>query len=353
MNDDFYSRFFREDRDIYGGDGDFSFGDGVVKGAKRTFSRLFLGLSLYLIICTVLINATAIVTYFLGDEVYIAVFGTSLGQNILDATVQYLIALPAFWLFVRKMEVTAPTYRVKITPKEFFVFFLIAQLLMTIGSYIGVFINSALSVGFGSQSTNHTAESIAETPILLTLIFSVILTPIAEELLMRKLFIDRLKKYGEGFAVIVSALSFGLFHGNLYQFFYAALTGLVLGFIYIRGGLKYSVLLHMLLNFWGSIMVLLYNKAAETVLGPYEPGVWFYLALAFVIFDAIISIVFLILGIKYLVRCIRILRDGFNPYEGAVAVLPKGTTASVVFKNAGVITFLVITGFYMLVSFIA
>ena len=78
MNDDFYSRFFHENRDIYDDGGDFSFGEGVIKGARRTFSRLFFALAVYLLISVALINAAAIVAYIIGEEFYLAVFDCSL-----------------------------------------------------------------------------------------------------------------------------------------------------------------------------------------------------------------------------------------------------------------------------------
>lgn len=52
-----------------------------------------------------------------------------------------------------------------------------------------------------------------------------IIGPIFEEILFRKILIDKTIKYGARISIIISALLFGLFHGNVNQFFYAFLMG--------------------------------------------------------------------------------------------------------------------------------
>lgn len=62
-------------------------------------------------------------------------------------------------------------------------------------------------------------------------------------------------QYGEGVAVLFSGLMFGLFHGNLNQFVYAFVLGLCFGFIYVKtGNIRYTIGLHMLVNFLGSVL---------------------------------------------------------------------------------------------------
>lgn len=64
----------------------------------------------------------------------------------------------------------------------------------------------------------------------------VVMAPICEEILFRKILIDRIRLYGDKAAILVSSVVFGLSHGNFYQFFYAFGIGLVLAiFIFRRG----------------------------------------------------------------------------------------------------------------------
>ena len=72
--------------------------------------------------------------------------------------------------------------------------------------------------------------------------------PIAEELLFRGLVIRPLERYGKRFAIIVSALLFGLFHGNLIQAPYAALVGLILGYVAVEYSIGWAIVLHMFNN---------------------------------------------------------------------------------------------------------
>lgn len=82
---------------------------------------------------------------------------------------------------------------------------------------------------------------------------AVILGPIMEELTFRKLLIDRMRTIDKPSALLYSALAFGLFHANLVQFFYAFGVGLLFGAVYLRTGkVRYTIGLHMLVNFFGS-----------------------------------------------------------------------------------------------------
>lgn len=88
-----------------------------------------------------------------------------------------------------------------------------------------------------------------------------ILAPIVEEIIFRKLLIDNMSKYGIVASVTISAFLFGLFHGNLAQFFYAWALGIVFGFVYVyTGKIIYTILLHMSVNLVSSgIIVVVYN----------------------------------------------------------------------------------------------
>ena len=56
-------------------------------------------------------------------------------------------------------------------------------------------------------------------------------------------------------ANLLQALLFGIFHMNMIQGIYAFCLGLVLGYVCNRGGsIYYSILLHMLFNFWGTVL---------------------------------------------------------------------------------------------------
>lgn len=95
-------------------------------------------------------------------------------------------------------------------------------------------------------------------------LFVGLLAPICEEWLFRKQIISRLRRYGEKTAIVFSALAFALFHMNLFQFFYAFGLGLIFGYVYTRTSrLRYSVLMHMLINLNGSVLAPLMLKQID------------------------------------------------------------------------------------------
>lgn len=78
-----------------------------------------------------------------------------------------------------------------------------------------------------------------ETPkgffgFLLCLFATVIVPALVEEFAFRGLVLGSLRKYGDGFAVLVSSILFGLMHGNFEQIPFAFLVGLALGFIVVK-----------------------------------------------------------------------------------------------------------------------
>ena len=86
-------------------------------------------------------------------------------------------------------------------------------------------------------------------------LYMVICAPIMEEFVFRKLIVDRTVRYGQGAAVIMSGLMFGLFHGNLNQFVYACSLGMFLAFLYVKtGNIKITIALHMMINFVGGVV---------------------------------------------------------------------------------------------------
>ena len=117
----------------------------------------------------------------------------------------------------------------------------------------------------GNDVTNELAEILESISPIQMLLCTVVLAPVLEELFFRKLLIDRLNRFGEFTAIVVSALFFGLFHQNFSQFFYAFGLGLVFGYLYCKtGSYLLTVSLHAIFNFIaGAIPSLLASSVLE------------------------------------------------------------------------------------------
>ena len=72
--------------------------------------------------------------------------------------------------------------------------------------------------------------------------------PIAEEIVYRGFVMNILKPYGKHFAIVCSAIIFGIMHANIHQIFFAILVGLVLGYVAMEYSLKWAVALHIFNN---------------------------------------------------------------------------------------------------------
>jgi len=119
---------------------------------------------------------------------------------------------------------------------------------------------------------------------------SVCMAPILEELLFRGLIYKRLRNTCNSFvASIISSLAFGISHGNLVQFLYAFLAGMLLAYVYE----KYK-------NLWAPI---LFHLCANTisVLGTGVIDgiqyIWFKVALL-VIESAVLFVIYKIIDYK-------------------------------------------------------
>lgn len=88
-----------------------------------------------------------------------------------------------------------------------------------------------------------------ESPVWMTLLFSVVLAPIMEEWFYRGVIVRRLQRYGTLPAVLVGGLLFGLIHGNLQQCLTSSVVGCLLSYVYLyTGRLRDSILIHSILN---------------------------------------------------------------------------------------------------------
>ena len=178
----------------------------------------------------------------------------------------YLLAFPTGWLVLRKL----PAYRPEVKKLNFLQWFqcmLVCLPLLYIGNAVSTGLAELFDDIFGRAPENTLEEIISTAGILPTFLFAVVTAPIMEELVFRRLLVDRLRRYGDKTAILFSGLIFGLYHGNFYQFFYAAALGCFFAWVYCRTGrLRYTILMHMTVNFLGSVVSMLVQGATGEAL---------------------------------------------------------------------------------------
>jgi membrane protease YdiL (CAAX protease family) len=76
-----------------------------------------------------------------------------------------------------------------------------------------------------------------------------VLAPVFEEYWFRGVIQSSLAPYGNGFAILVSSLCFGMAHGNIHQFCYTVIVGICLGYVrYATGSIMPTMIMHAIFN---------------------------------------------------------------------------------------------------------
>lgn len=316
-----------------------------LKQARRDFSRI--GASL----CLMVVIWYALATVLEG-ALYAAVGGKGEAPNwvtyVGSGVPLYLIAMPIAVMLMGKSTVIE-TRKFDMKPGLFFKLLLMCLPMMWAGSVFGSMLSMVLSNG---EATDRVADLAMQTNIW-NVVFLVIVGPIFEEWLFRKQLIDHTRKYGEKTAILLSGLAFGLFHMNLFQFFYAFLLGLMFGYVYTRTSkLRYSTAMHMIINFNGGVLapwVLTrvdldqLEKVSEAAENGNAAAMeqW---ASQNATGLAIMLVYFLLYGAVILAGFVLLIRN-FRKAEFYIAPeeLPRGTGARTVYGNVGMVTFIVLT----------
>ncbi len=337
---------------------DFSLDDEMI--AKKRFSRFFLATFIYLILSN-LVGIIVEVTLMLAlGERANAIFESSWYALALNTFAMYVVALPVFILLVKGMKKTIRA-KERLKFSEFAKIFLVAEAFMYVGSFIGNYLNLFVGSFLGEVPSNSTSDLVMESNIWLIIAIAVIIGPIVEELIFRKLLMDKLGMYGDRIAIVVSAVTFGFFHGNLYQFFYATLLGLVLAYLYSKtANVWYPILLHMLINFMGSVIPMLltdkiarFEEISEMVAAGTE--ISDELMLEYTQISTVVggySILVLGMFIAGLVIFFKNRRRIFVSDRCEVCI-PKERRAKVIVGNAGMICFLIISLVFMFLNLFA
>lgn len=308
--------------------------------AKRHFSRIGFGYAAFSLI-------TLLVSYMLVQLVrssFPSFYGSLLFNNILTPVALYLFALPVLLIVLSGCESSAPAKR-KMGLGSMILCFIVSIGLMYIGNMIGNNVMSELSELMNYDYSNGLVSLIDADNIWLTALFTVVVAPIGEEFVFRKLIIDRTQKYGGYVCIILSASMFALMHGNLYQLFYAFAIGLVLGYVYYKtGNIIYTVVLHAAVNFMGSVVSQYISAVMTSLLEAMESGdrqimasfvgnnyvgILLMLAFVFFVYGSMICAVVLPMALHKKIKIER----------GSEAI-PRGKTLGIVLANAGIIVML-------------
>ncbi|MDR3344846.1 MAG: CPBP family intramembrane metalloprotease [Oscillospiraceae bacterium] len=123
---------------------------------------------------------------------------------------------------------------------------------------------------FGLQATAPEIEPTTWSGVNIAMfVVQVAISPaLLEEFAFRGVMMQSLRRYGDGFAIVASALVFGVFHGNLVQAPFAFMLGLVMGYLAIATGSIWTAVLIHFANNLNSVLLSVYQQSAgEEALG--------------------------------------------------------------------------------------
>ena len=155
---------------------------------------------------------------------------------------------------------------------------------------------------------------------------------LVEEFALRGVVLGSLRRYGDSFAILVSAALFGLMHGNLVQIPFAFVLGLLFGWLtVVTGSMWPAILIHFLNNFFAGVLELAGNTFPEYA-GLLSGGYVLLLLLG---------------GLCCLAALIR-LRPALFRLPASRAVLPLGKQIGAFTGSAGIILTLILYGLSIL-----
>jgi membrane protease YdiL (CAAX protease family) len=232
-------------------------------------------------------------------------YKTSISYGLVVLAVD-LIGFPFVWLLMSGIPKTKIEQH-KLSFPEWFGFLCMTEGLMIAGSLIGNPIHTALTQPFSGDSITNASNLMENSNVILRTLVVGIGAPVFEELIFRKVLIDRTVKYGEYISIVMSGVMFGLLHGNFSQFFFATFVGMLFAYVYIRTGrIRYTIFLHMAVNLSSALVLqtllqklLQANSTGDTHSA--ETAIYALIALAWIggVFAiAIIGIVKLIKSLK-------------------------------------------------------
>ncbi|MBQ7319907.1 MAG: CPBP family intramembrane metalloprotease [Clostridia bacterium] len=216
--------------------------------AKSAFSRLGFGVAALVVGW----YATTLLLRFILPLIHPALAENQSVFMLLGTLPLYFVGIPLLYGIIRNQPREIPQ-RQSALPQLGIVFF-IALFFLIVGAIVSNITMGILGTLRGEPYVNN-LDSVLDLPIPLVFFLTVICAPIFEELICRKLLLERALPFGELPAILFTSAVFALIHGNFFQLLYAFLLGVVFSYVYLRTGkLRYTIALHMIINFIGGVL---------------------------------------------------------------------------------------------------
>ncbi len=215
---------------------------------RRCYDRYAIGVILSILVSFTLVNGSYFLLRFFLPELMKDEFYEPLFFNLTNALGSYLPSMLIFALLLR------PLPRAERLPVDRLSLWELAQaVVFSFGAgYLTVELTSVVILGIqhltGTETSN-VIDGLMGDPLWTTILFTVFICPVLEEIVYRKIVFEPLRGLGDTTAVLLSSLAFALAHSNLYQFGYAFVVGMVFAcIVLLTGSIRDTCILHILFN---------------------------------------------------------------------------------------------------------
>ena len=208
-----------------------------IAGIKVAFLDVLLPIVVYILVTIFVSGISGAIDYFFSYKLNIIIV------TAISSLLTTIILLPRYIRIANNRNYHIDKFDIKNM-----------RYILGLGVSLCLFFNIALillNIIQNDQAAIQVSDSIMELNPLVAFISVSIIVPMCEELIFRG-FVFKGIEHKTNFIIgaFVSSILFALMHGNISQGIYAFCIGFVLCYVYNRfGGLKYSYLLHLVMNF--------------------------------------------------------------------------------------------------------
>lgn len=235
---------------------------------KKISRKCFLAVIMYVLISYAMSFAIVFISWIFPS--ISKIYNETLPSLAFEILLTFLsIGLPFFVLHLifKKEKITTElpfgtTHNREISKYLVMVFLPVMVLSAIAINYASALFQEILGLEFTSSVSEITLKGGKET--LLGVLSMAVVPAIIEETVIRGIVMQPLRKYGDKYAIIASALLFAVMHGNMVQIPYTVIGGLLLGYLaVITGSLWPSIVLHFINNLYSVIVVSVNDNFGE------------------------------------------------------------------------------------------
>lgn len=223
------------------------------KECRKNTNKLARGVLIYELIMLLIVTIDMLrrsIPFFTDDQFGLdSVLDEALNSGT-STIVAVFLGLLFLFVYFRKCNYRKLIFQTqeKMTGMSFLILLTFFMSVQIIFDLTGMGIEACLNQ-FGLSILGEIESASGNSTTLSMLLYASFIGPISEEIIFRGFVMRGFQKYGDYYAIFMSAVIFGAFHGNLIQSMFAAVVGLILGYVAMRYSIKWSIILHIINNF--------------------------------------------------------------------------------------------------------